>query len=177
MSGTGTNYYNFSNTYTSGTITIEFSFIPHVERSAFEIVLGNGTANGNIGPQLRFGHNADNEISYYNGSKFVTINDISFTVDQVNTFSITASLSGENAGTFDLYHNGELVAGGLVWRNLLTSLTNLRARSVSDGPNVDLLNLKITYDAVPEPSSVALVLTGLFGFGGLSRYISRKTGN
>lgn len=172
MTDTGTSYYNFSDTYTTGKITVEFSIIPYVANSVFEISLGNGTANGNIGPQLRFGQNAANDISYYDGSKFVTIPGISFTIDVVNTFTFTANLSGEHAGKFDLYFNGELVAENLIWRNNLSSLTNLRARSVSSGPNVDLIGLKIT--AVPEPSSVAFSLTALLLFGGISRHVARR---
>lgn len=173
---TTTNFtsYAFSDTYTEGKITVEFSIIPHQTTSAFDIQLTNGTTNNDIGPQIRFGASGANTVSYYYGDQFVTIPDASFTVNEVNTFSFTAYLSGEQAGKFDFYVNGELVGENLNWRYNLNSLTHLRMRAAVSNRNTDLTGIKITYEAIPEPSSVALGLTSLLLFGGASRYLARR---
>lgn len=176
MVETGFNVYTFNDTYTEGKITVEFSFIPHHAQNIFDIQLASINSNDHIGPQIRFGANGSNDVSYYYNDVFVTIPGVSFTRDEVNTFSFTAYLSGEKTGKFDLYLNGELVGESLMWRKNLESLTVLRMRipTSSGARNTDLVGLKITYDAIPEPSSIALSITSLLFLGGISGYLSQR---
>ncbi|HWL54088.1 MAG TPA: hypothetical protein VNQ90_16720 [Chthoniobacteraceae bacterium] len=163
FTGTSFSVYNFSAPVSTGSITVEFSFIPISTTSAFDIQLSAGTENSEIGPQLRFGVNAASDVTYYDGTAFTTIAGASFSANELNTFSFTAHVDGVNAGTFDFAVNGSTVATGLVWRNLdLESLSMLRVRTPNSAAQSDLVSLTISAEAIPEPETFAL----LFGAAG-----------